>query len=570
MSSNNTPVSVTAADVAVPSEPRHPVDVACGRVFDAFKGGNACEVLQAFDELLALGVEDCPNLQPEIMCAWGRGLLSAMQMCSDDEEHLAEMVEDFETRFSCSAPYLRVMLVDGETVMDSVRMFLGSNPAPEVETALPRHHRSLVSAGGIEDELAHIPPLIPEVPVAGDREQYILDVVDGVTEKFRNFSCTDAKDIVAWLEEIKVLPFLPNRLAEKLQRPFIARMKSKSEDVETVFEEMLSAHLKPVSPIPFTFIFMKTELRKPVVEYYYMLMLSFGIKAVDSVYRLLMRHSGSLSKEDFVFIKRRMLRVAESDVWYEKKLDQLRSIAEDESVQEEASKLFRCMLLDGVVPSRHAFNKIIAMSKGSPTLAEAWYRKMLDMGVTPNALTFIYLSNVWKPFKPAHDAVERWIGELQGRGMQLDSATYISLLEGYVKSNSRNRAQNCFKSLLARGECTVHVYNITMSLGPFDFAFGCLAAMLSDGFEPDAQTKEALLAQTKDDVSNIIVDAIDSFGWSRMAMLTNPTLVAPPKGSTPSLHDCMRLMMREMKMSDEDIKQRTEMLTAELDLAKRS
>jgi hypothetical protein len=93
--------------------------------------------------------------------------------------------------------------------------------------------------------------------------------------------------------------------------------------------------------------------------------------------------------------------------------------------------------------------------------------------------------------------------------------------------------------------------------------------MLSDGIEPNTQTKEILIALAKDDIANSIIDSIAAGGWTREAILTNSVLTSPAKGTTPSLQDCMRLMMREMKMSDEDIKRRCEMLSAEVDMRKR-
>jgi hypothetical protein len=554
----------------MPAEPRHPILLTCSRLFDAFKGGNNCEVLQAFDELQAMELEEFPEFRAEVLSAWGRGILTAAQMCSDDLEHLHEMLEDYEGRFRTCSPFLRALMVEGSGPAEVFGRFLAEQPPPlptsEDEAAVvptgEAEHQG--NENGVGD--AQLPPLFTTPLPAGARAQYVIEALDAVTEKFRNFSSNDVESLMQLVKTNGTLPFLPVKLIEKLQRPYIARMKSKTEDPEVVFDEMMEVGLKPVNAFPFTFIFMKGQPSKPLLDHYYLNMLSCGVKPMDSVYRVLLRNQ-SLSKEEHYFVKRRMEGGTDIDTWYDKKLSQLRSI-EYEGVFDDATRLVQCMIFDGVVPNKIIFNKIIAMAKNDPAMAEAWYKKMIEMGVPPNAATFTTLISLWKHHKLA-DSVDRWISEMTSRGMQLDTANYVSLLEGYAKSANRQRAQSCFKALLIRGDASAHVYNCVMSLGPFDWAFGCLAAMLSDGLEPTNQTKETLVSLARDDISNGIIDDIAAAGWRKRGILTSPQLVSPPRGTTPSLQDCMRLMMREMKMSDEEMKRRSELLTAEVDIAKR-
>lgn len=573
MSQAPTPSSPLGAsgEPSMPAEPRsNPILLTCSRIFDAFKGGNNCEVLQAFDELQSMELEDFPEFRSEVLSAWGRGILTAAQMCSDDIEHLHEMLDDYEGRFHTCSVYLRAMMVDGTTPADALERFLAEQPPPlptPEDEVVPSAKSSAIDTDDVVGD-AQLPLLFPKQLTGGARANYIIDAVDAVTEKFRNFSCQDAVSLMKIVSTNTLSHFLPTKLIEKLQRPYIARMKSKSEDVEVVFNEMTEeAGLKPVNAFPFTFIFMKPQTSKPLLDHYYLNMLSCGVKPQDSTLRVLLRNP-SLTKEEHFFVKRHLDGGSEIESWYDKKLCQLNSIEYD-GVLEDATRLVQCMIFDGVVPSKIIFNKIIRMVKNDPVLAEAWYKKMIEMGVQPNAATFTTMISLWKHHKLT-DSVDRWIAEMNARGMQLDTANYVSLLEGYVKSSNRSRAQSCFKALLVRGDASAHVYNCIMSLGPFDWAFGCLAAMLSDGFEPSNQAKETLVSLAKDEISNSIIDEIAAAGWRKRAILTSVQLVAPPRGTTPSLQDCMRLMMREMKVSDEDMKRRSELLTAEVDLAKRT
>jgi hypothetical protein len=572
MSQSATPSSPLGAsgEPSIPSEPRHPILLTCSRLFDAFKGGNNCEVLQAFDELQSMELEEFPEFRTEVLSAWGRGILTAAQMCSDDVEHLQEMLDDYEGRFNTPSPFLRALMIEGSNPAEVLQRFFSEQPPPS-PTADDEVCPVAGRTNSLQDDVnvvdAQLPPLFPKVLLGGARANYIIDAIDSVTEKFRNFSCQDAVAVMSVASQLNVLHFFPTKLIEKLQRPYIARMKSKTEDVELVFTEMMEAGLKPVNAFPFTFVFMKPQPTKPLLDHYYLNMLTCGIKPMDSTLRVLLRNP-SLTKEEHFFVKRRLDGGSEIEAWYDKKLCQLNSI-EYEGVLEDASRLVQCMIFDGAVPNKIIFNKIIRMAKNDPGLAEAWYKKMIDMGVQPNAATFTTMISLWKHHKLT-DSVDRWIAEMNARGMQLDTANYVSLLEGYVKSSNRSRAQSCFKALLARGDTSAHVYNCIMSLGPFDWALGCLAAMLSDGFEPSNQAKETLVSLAKDDISNSIIDEIAAAGWRKRGILTSSQLVSPPRGTTPSLQDCMRLMMREMKMSDEDMKRRSELLTAEVDLAKRT
>lgn len=573
MSQTATPSSPIGAcgDPSIPAEPRNPILLTCSRLFDAFKGGNNCEVLQAFDELQAMELEEFPEFRTEVLAAWGRGILTAAQMCSDDFEHLQEMLDDYEGRFHTCSAFLRVLMVEGTRPAQVLTRFLADQPPPppSPEDDL----RSVAKSSSLEPDSestaidAQLPPLFTAPIPAGTRSQYVIDAIDAVTEKFRNFSCEDVEAVMKIVEDLSVGPFLPVKLIEKLQRPYIARMKSKSEDPEVVFDEMTQVGLKPVNAFPFTFVFMKPQPSKSLLDHYYLNMLRSGVKPMDSVYRVLLRNP-SLSKEEHYFVKRRMEGGSDIDAWYDRKLSQLNSIEYD-GVLDDATRLVQCMIFDGVVPNKIIFNKIIRMAKNDPSVAEAWYKKMIEMGVQPNAATFTTMISLWKHHKLA-DSVDRWIAEMTARGMQLDTANYVSLLEGYVKSSNRSRAQTCFKALLVRGDTSAHVYNCIMGIGPFDWAFGCLGAMLSDGLEPTTQTKETLVSLAKDDISNSIIDAIASSGWRKRGILTSAPLMNPPRGTTPSLQDCMRLMMREMKMSDEDMKHRSELLTAEVDMAKRT
>ena len=72
----------------------------------------------------------------------------------------------------------------------------------------------------------------------------------------------------------------------------------------------------------------------------------------------------------------------------------------------------------------------------------------------------------------------------------------------------------------------------------------------------------------RDDISEEIVAALLECDWDRQRILSCEKIVSPQKGTTPSIVDCMRFMLREIKADDELIKLRSEMLQAEIEAAK--
>jgi hypothetical protein len=505
------------SEPASPNVPAHPVSAICGKLFDSYKNGQWIEALQAFDELQAHDLESLPELRGEIVRAWGRGVIAASQINPDDREHLQEIIEDFETRFGQQSHFLRALSLPAETAVEALQQYIAGNG-----NVLPN------------------------------------EAIDGITEKFRNCTCDDVRAILKFLHSHQI--DFSAEISDKLQRPFLRRMKT--EDCEQVLQEMVSAGLRPVNSYPYNFIFLKTNLVKPLVEHYFD-MLCYGIKPPSTMYRLILRNQ-HLPRDDFMFFRRRAAMKTDMEPFYEKKLRQ----ASLDHEANEALQILKCMDLDGVVPDRVAFNLGIAACKAKPEVAEEIYRRMVQANVQPNGTTFTYLIQIWRDSKEKSDAVDRWISEMQARGVDLDLHNYTSLLDSYVRANARGKAQSCLKHLIARREGCIAVYNTAMKLGPFDWALGCLGCLLSEGLQPSHHTRSTMQSLVRDDISEEIVAALLECDWDRQRILSCEKIVSPQKGTTPSIVDCMRFMLREIKADDELIKLRSEMLQAEIEAAK--
>jgi pentatricopeptide repeat protein len=524
--------SCAAAASSSSEPPPHPIAAACWKMFDCFRSDNYCETLQAFEELQSMdGLIEFACSKPEnkrdVCHAWGKAVIAASQMCSDDEEHLAEIVSDYEDRFG-PCPYLQAMLVPAPNALDAIKGFVTENPT---------------------------------IPV-GD----LFSAIDGIFDKYSKvLSRSDAARIVAYLETMGLKP-VPEETSERLQKIYVKRMKT--EEAETVLHEMLADKVYPTSPYAYNFVFMKPHTAKPLMEYYEQ-MLDFGIKPNAVTYRILLKNP-QLTKDEYGMMRRR----AKGETAPEQKtMNQLRLCqagqGQAEGQADEARKIYNRMILEGIVPDKYVFNHLILSCKGRPQQAEEWYKVMMDRGVQPNAVTFTNLITVSKDGKNP-EAGDKWIQEMITRGMQVDIHNFAALLDSYVKSGSRIKAQQCFKSLLERKDCGVAVYNTVMKLGPFDWAYGCLACMLSDGLQPSAHTRSTMQGLARDPVSNEIVDELVACGWLRESILSSRALVSPAKGTIPSIQECLRFLLREVKMSDSEIAIRTDMLVTEIERCKRS
>lgn len=511
--------------------PPHHVLAACWKLFDFYRADNYCETLQAFEELQATeGLQEFAlqksEHKREVCQAWGKALIAASQMCADDGEHLAEIVADYEDRFG-ACPYLQAMLVPAPNALDAIKEYHTENAAkPTAE---------------------------------------IFSAIDGILDKYRGLTRSDAARIVGFMNTVGLCP-MPDETSERLQKIYVKRMKT--EDAETVLQEMLADKVFPTTPYAYNFVFMKPHTAKPLLDYYDQ-MLDLGIKPTAVSYRILLKNP-QLTKDEYGMIRRRSKGETAPE---QKQMNQLRQCqaahGQSEGQADEAKKIYDRMKIEGILPDKYVFNHLILACKGRPQQAEEWYKLMMAHGVQPNAVTFTNLITVCKDGKNP-EAGDKWIQEMLNRGMQVDIHNFAALLDSYVKSGSRMKAQQCFKSLLERKECGVAVYNTVMKLGPFDWAYGCLACLLSDGLQPSFHTRSTMQGLARDPVSSEIVDELVACGWLRESILLSPTLVSPAKGTIPSILECLRFLLREVKMSTEEIAIRTEMLTSEIDRCKRA
>ena len=517
--------AAATAAVKAAEPPPHPISAACSRIFDCFKADNYCETLQAFEALQFMdGLTEFASSKPEFtrdVCqAWGKALIAASQMCSDDEEHLAEIVGDYEDRFG-PCPYLQAMLLPAPSALEAVKEYQTENAAKSAKE--------------------------------------VFEAVDGILDKYRSVTRSEAAGIVSFLEAMALKP-LPEETSERLQKIYVKRMKA--EDPETVLQEMLADKVLPTTPYPYNFIFMKAHTTKPLLDFYDQ-MLDLGIKPTAVTYRILLKNP-QLTKDEYGMIRRR----SKGETAPEQKAMNLLRSCQLEGQPEEAKKIYDRMILEGIVPDKYVYNHLILSCRGRPQQAEEWYKTMMSSGVQPNAVTFTNLITVCKDGRNP-EAGDKWIQEMLNRGMQVDIHNFAALLDSYVKSGSRVKAQHCFKSLLERKDCGVAVYNTVMKLGPFDWAYGCLACLLSDGLQPTVHTRSTMQGLARDPVSSEIVDELLACGWQRESILRSRALVSPAKGTIPSILECLRFLLREIKMEDADIAARTELLNNEIERCRR-
>lgn len=505
----NSPNTPTPTSVATPPPP-DPVTLACDKIFDAVKSEQYCQAMQAFEELQALDLERDDEQLPMITRAWGKALTGAEKLGSD-EEHLAEIVRDFEDRFGFKSPYLQAFLIDEP------------NAAAAVETLYRKF--GLVS----------------------------FDAIDGVLDKHKHTTRTEIQQLLNLLRLINTQ--ISPEISGKLQRFYVVRMKS--EDPETVFAEMIADGLEPTSFYPYNMIFVKGQTRRPVMEYYDE-MLDRGIKPDASTFRILVKNP-QINKEEHAMLRRRLRLETQPE---EKYMQMIRNCQNDGN-WEEALRVVNRLMLEGMEPDKYVFNYLIMCCKRTPAQAEVFYKMMLDKGVQPNAVTFTNLITVSKDSKNS-DSSERWLQEMASRGIQMDIHNYAALLDSYVKAGQRGRAMQMFKAVIEREDCGVAIYNTMMKLGPFDWALGCLACMLAEGLQPTGHTKSTIQYLARDDTSAELVDELHRCRWSKEDILRSDALVNPPRGTTPSLQDCMRLLLREIKTDDAGLAKRTAMLQREI------
>ena len=494
------------AAAATAEEPKetNPVVLLCNKMYDASRQEQWQEVLMAWEELQTVpGLQDEVERLPDITRSWGRALDAAAKIGAD-KEHIEEMVFDFEGTFGFSSPYLGAVML------------------PEMEPHL--------AVKALHEKFGYVN----------------ADAVDGVLDRCKNPSPDSIRATMKLLKDMDVN--LPQDTLEKFQKFYIFRMKS--EDPEAVYKEMLADGLKPTTTHGFNMIFARPTLSKPVMSYYEE-MLDYGIKPQVPTLRILSKHP-ALSKEDAAMIRRRVKQEPTPEERYVHKI----RLCQNDSNLEDAEKVMTRMVLEGMVPDKYVYNHIIMCCKKAPEAAEEWYQKMLAAGIEPNAVTYTNLITVWKDSRLVDNA-DKWITEMMSRGMQLDNHNYCALLDAYVRSGNRVKVQGLFRQLIEKGGCGITLYNTVMKLGPFDWAVGCLACILAEGLQPTTHTRSTMQNLARDAVSQDIVAEMHRCQWNKENLLRSEMLTNPPRGTTPSLLECMRFMMRELKLESHIIDLRT-------------
>lgn len=504
-----------------PPAPKHPVEQCCDRIFETFKADNFCETLAKYEELQSEPLEELDRSGPmfkSVVAAWGRALMAAWRMSGDDE-HMIEMLECFEERFGFASPYLLALLIDAPTIAEALQAFAANNPPP-------------------------VPP----------------EVVEALLDKYRQATPADIAELVRTMRELDIA--IEGEVHEKLQKAFVFRMRA--EDPEDVLREMIGLGIQPTQPHPYNFIFMKPTLKdgKDVMTYYTE-MLDFGIRPHESTYRILSKRP-TLGRDDAAMFRRRVK--GEMGV-EERTLVRLRK-CQTEGNEEEATRVYKRLLLEGVAVDKNVFNTIILCCRNKPERIEFWYGEMLAQGVQPNTATFANIISVLKDTKEV-DSADKWIEEMRARGVELDNHS-ATLIDSYVKAGQRAKATHTFRNLLEHNECSVTVYNTIMRLGPFDFAMGCLACLLGEGLQPSAHTRSTMHNLARDSISLDILGELQECEWASERILTRESLVAPPRGTYPSLMDCMRLLFREIKLDPAMVERRTSMFNEQLAAARAS
>lgn len=503
--------------------PAHPVSVVCGKIYESNKTGDHLQTLQHYDELLSIvqdGIpEDDVGLMANIRTSWARALLASQAHLQDDE-HAQEILMDFEALLNNGEPcsYLRGVLITGERPAMAVQKY----------------------------EALKLGPLDSEA-------------VRGCLEQFKTANRTDITELIAILEVLGVE--MEPALSEKLQRYYVLRMKD--EDPEVVLEEMKMDGLQPTTAHPYNMIFVRPTLSKKTFMQHYEEMVGYGIRPEPSTLRLLLKKN-DLSKEDQNNLR-----------WQQKNLTQPR-LAPD-MVQkfvelcfrsgnagnvEQASKMFQRFRTEVQSLPTHIFNTMIDGYAREPERAEEVYLLMLQDGVKPNISTYSKLIKIWHQNRLA-DSMDKWVNEMQTQNIEMDAISAATILDAYVRSNQRGRALQLLVGMLTKDQTQLNnqnMYNIIMKFGPFDFAIGILGCLLSEGLPVSPSAKSTLSNLARDPLSLQFVEELNDCRWDARSILLCDAIMVTQPDQHPSLVDCMRLLMREIKLSPDVIEKRTSML----------
>lgn len=522
-----------AAAVPVAEVPVHPIARVCNKMYDACKAEQWCEALALFEELKSIeGLENELSFEKDVTRAWGRAIEAtrAINMArsggaaadsEEDQEMLRELLDElaaeFDERFGYKSPFLQALLLEEADPLAAVRTLAARN--------------GLITS----------------------------DAVDGVLERHRNAPHASIRLAVQFLRAGNVT--LSPETQERLQKLYVVAMKT--ADPEAVYGQMLADGVKPTVPHAYNILFAKTGTARTPKEYYED-MISYGVKPTASTYRVLAKvNGGGFDREDMA----RFRRLAKGDTAPDSRyLDKLQDFQHDGNL-EQATALFHRMVCEGMVPDRHVYNRLIMCCRRHPERAEDWYKRMLEDKVEPNTVTFTNLITVWKDSRLV-DSCEHWIREMMRRGMQLDQHNYSALLDAYVRAGHRVRAQQLFRQLLDIGSLGIAGYNTAIKIGPFDWGLGVLALLLADGLQPTSHTRSHLQALSKDDDTDRYLHELSDCHWLKENILRCDALINPPRGTRPSLKDCLRFVLRELQIDDAALTKRTEMLRDEIDRAR--
>lgn len=486
------------------------------RIHDAYKSEQWWQVLMFYEQLAERPDVKSDEDLKEVTRAWGRAILAAKHTKSD-EEHLEEMVQEFESQFEPS-PYLRALLTRSD------------DPAAAIEEVVDLTTGTLAA-----------------------------EAVEGVLDRFKSLTTEELRRVLKALRDHKFI--ISGDVSERIQKHFVLRMKN--EDPEAVFREMTEAGLKPTQPNAFNFLFMKHNLTMNPMALYEQ-MIDLGIKPHLSTYRILMKHPG-LSKEDCAIMRRRAKGDTNPDERY---MQAIRMMQQDNNIA-GAERMYKRMLLEDIIPDKYVFNYIIMCCHGAPQESLKWYEEMKKRNVLPNTVTFTNLMLVWRHTDKFAEMAEFWVEEMKKRGLKMESHNHAVVVEALIGAG-RQKSQKYFAELLASSEeIDIGIFNNMIKLGPLDWGLGILACIVACGAQPSHKTRNAIQALHKDATGQEIVDNLNRCGWDRVNILKNAQLVSPPKGSTPSMLECMKLMMRELRVPEDVATQWSYRFQNEVEAAKR-
>lgn len=511
----------------------HPAVAICGKIYEAHKAGDHLKTLQYYDELLSLAQEGLPTddsaLMDNVRTSWARAML-ASQAHLQDEEHTQELLSDYEEIVNDGEPccYLRGVLMSGDSPAIAVQRY----------------------------ESAKIGPLN-------------ADAVRGCLEQFRTASRTDITELIAVLDVLGVS--LEPVLSEKLQNYYVLRMKD--EDPEVVLEEMKADGLAPTTVRPYNMIFVRPTSSKKTFMQHYEEMLELGIRPEPATLRLLLKKS-DLSKEDQASLRwqQKNLTAPRLTVEMVQKLSDLCGLRTTSHDIDQAFKLFQRFRTEVQNLPAHVYNTMIEGFRSDPDKAEEVYHLMLADNVKPTSSTFAKLIRIWHQNRLA-DSMDKWVYETQKQNVEIDSNSAATILDAYVRSNQRGRALQLLVNMLTKDQSQLNnqnVYNIIMKFGPFDFSVGILACLLSEGLPVSSSAKSTLTNLARDPLAVQFVDELNECQWEAKAILRSDAIMVTQPDQHPSLVDCMRLLMREIKLGSDVIEKRTAMLQKQADAAAES